>query len=246
MHWPAAHSAPLLKFEKLTEMGSQFHHLCHQFFLGIDPDLIASTLTDEHILKLWRSFLPYGRSLQPFPSFFEQILRIPFRDHFLVAKFDLIVQRADDDYLIIDWKTASQKPSRSILANRVQTILYPYIFQQAGGELFGRGEISPSEITMQYWYPLSASPEEIFSYSQAKHKEVSQKLIDLINQIDGWVESETPFPLTDDHEHCKYCLYRSYCERGFLSSSVPAGAEVAQEDLSNVHFEMDLIKEIEF
>ena len=244
--WPAAHSAPLLKFEELTEIGSKFHQLCHQFFLGIDPDLISSSLSDQEISRLWHSFLPYGKSLNALPCYYEQILRIPFQNHFLVAKFDLIVQQTDNDYLIIDWKTASKKPSRSILANRVQTILYPYLFQQAGGELFGRAEISPAEISMQYWYPLASDPEEIFPYSLTRHQEVFQKLTDLILQIDELVDSDQPFPLTDDHAHCEFCIYRSYCERGNLTSSIPAGVDLESEDLSNVHFDLDLIKEIEF
>ena len=246
MRWPAAHSAPLLKFEELTEIGSKFHHLCHQFFLGIDPDLLSSSLINPEISELWDSFLPYGKSLQHLPGYYEQILRIPFENHFLVAKFDLIVQQGDNDYLIIDWKTASKKPSKSILANRVQTFLYPYIFQGAGGELFGAEKISPTEITLQYWYPLAGIPEEVFPYSDATHQEVTQNISDLIQQIYELIDADKPFPLTNDRQHCKYCIYRSYCERGHLTSSVPAGTELEQEDLSNVHFDLDLIKEIEF
>lgn len=246
LHWPAAHSAPLAKFEGLTELGSNFHHLCHQFFLGIDADLISSSLASQEIQQLWKSFLPFGKSLLPYPRYFEQILRIPFKNHFLVGKFDLIVQRAADDFLIIDWKTASNKPSRTVLANRVQTFLYPLIFQKAGGDLFGSREISPAEITMQYWYPLSSDPEEVFPYSETVHQEVLGKLSDHFAEIEKLIESDQTFPLTDDHERCTFCIYRSYCERGHQLRPVPPGADLEGEDLSNVHFDLEIIKEIEF
>lgn len=244
--WPAPHSAPLSKYESLTEIGNQFHQLCQQFFIGIDPVLISSSIANPDILELWHSFQPYGQSLLEYPYFFEQILRIPFENHFLVAKFDLIVQPSADEFLIIDWKTSRKKPSKSILSTRVQTILYPFIFHQAGSELFSRDGIPPSAIKMQYWYPLSSEPEVIFPYSQTKHVEITHNLSDLIHNIQNMIASGVPFPLTEDPGHCEYCIYRSYCERGYTSNSVPAGADLEDEDLSNMHFDLDLIKEIEF
>ena len=244
--WPAAHSTPLSKYEMLTEIGNQFHQLCQQFFIGIDPVLISSSIADPKILRLWDSFLPYGQSLQKYPCFFEQILRIPFENHFLVAKFDLIVRPSMDEFLIIDWKTSQKKPSKSVLSTRVQTILYPFIFQQAGHDLFSREVIPSSAIKMQYWYPLSSEPEIIFPYSQIKHSEISQNLTATISKINDMIASGGPFPLTEDPGHCEYCVYRSYCERGYAAKTVPSGVEIETEDLSNMHFDLDLIKEIEF
>ncbi len=244
--WPAAHSAPLARFEELTEIGTRFHHLCHQFFLGIDPELLSSSISNPEIIDLWNSFLPYGNKLKPYKYYYEQILRIPFKNHFLLAKFDLIVQESEDHFLIIDWKTAKHKPSKTTLANRVQTFLYPYIFQQAGSELFDCVDPSPSSIVMQYWYPLSSEPEEIFPYSDAWHSEVANNLGELISSIEDRIASDKTFPLTEDIEQCKYCIYRSYCERGYHTSPTHPGDEIENEDLSNVHFDWDLIKEIEY
>jgi hypothetical protein len=244
--WPSPPSSPLSKYEELTEIGTQFHHLCQQFFTGIDPDLISYTITNQTILQLWQSFQPFGSSLLPFSRYYEQILRIPFGDDFLVAKFDLIIQKPDEGFLIFDWKTSQSKPSRSTLAKRVQTSLYPYLFSQVGEQLFTSDSIHPSEIKMIYWYPLSEDPEEIFPYSEDQHQEISQQLSDLQSQLHSLISSGKQFPLTDDQSRCKYCRFRSYCERGFETYPLPAGAEIENEDLSRTHFDLDQIKEIEY
>lgn len=244
--WPAAPSSPLATYEMLTDLGNRFHQLCQQFLIGIDPGLIASQISDPDLLDLWRAFLPYAETLLPFPAYAEQILRIPFEDHFLIAKFDLIVQLPSEEFLILDWKTSSRKPARTALGSRVQTFLYPFIFQQAGSDLFSVGDIPSSAIKMQYWYPLVDDPEETFPYSDSKHLQVSQMLSDLLADIDANLRAEGAFPLTEDHKRCTYCIYRSYCERGHQASPVPAGADLEFEDLSNSHFDFELIKEIEF
>lgn len=244
--WPAAMGSPLLKIESLTERGTRFHQLCQQFFIGIDEDLLSNSISDPHLKELWDSFLPYGRSLQPLPKLSEQILRMPFGDHFLDAKFDLIVQLPDASLSIIDWKTAAVKPSRTILANRVQTFLYPFILQHAGGDLFTSSIYDPSAITMQYYYPLSSSPEEIFVQSEEEQIQTQQKITVLIDQIEEMIGQAVPFPMVDDQKSCQYCLFRSYCERGFDTSPLPLGLELEKEDLTNTQFDLDLIKEIDY
>ncbi len=244
--WPAAHSSPLSKYETLTELGNRFHQLCQQFFLGLDPQQIASTISDPKVSDLWETFLPYGKTLLPYQTISEQILRIPYQGHYLVAKFDLIVRLSENDYLIIDWKTSSKKPPRTILANRAQSFLYPFIFQHGGRDLFSADSISPSQIKLQYWYPLAETPEENFPYSQKAHQDVSQRISDLIKQIENNHSADGKFALTEDQEKCVHCQYRSFCERGHLAHPVPAGADLECEDLSNVHFDLDLINEIEF
>lgn len=244
--WPAAQGSPLLKFERLTETGNRFHQLCQQFFIGIDGELLSRSITDPQLGDLWDSFLPYGRSIQSHPGLSEQILRIPFGDHFLDAKFDLIVQLPNDSFLIIDWKTAAAKPSRTILANRVQTYLYPYILKHAGEDLFPNSFSNTSSIAMQYYYPLSSSPEEFFAYSEEEETQTQHKITSLIDQIQEKMNRPDPFPMTEDQKKCQYCLYRSYCERGFDTSPLPPGLEIENEDLTNVHFNIDLIQEIDY
>ena len=148
--------------------------------------------------------------------------------------------------MIVDWKTSKKKPSRSVLANRVQTLLYPLIFQQAGSGLFGLNNIPPTDIKLQYWYPLADDPEEIFPYSEAIHQETIQKISKLVNQIDESIQSGAHFPLTENREHCEFCDFRSLCDRSHKTSPIPPGADLESEDLSNTHFDLDLINEVEF
>lgn len=244
--WPAAHSSPLARYERLTEIGTQFHQLCQQFFIGIDPQLITSSIADPDLLSLWQSFYPYGETLLSYPYATEQILRIPFQEHYLLAKYDLIVQLSSSDYLIIDWKTSSKKPSRAVLGNRVQTYLYPFIFSQAGSDLFNADEIHPAMIKMLYWYPLAEAHEEFFPYSEAIHQETSTKLTGLFGQIESLLAASEQFPLTEDHSHCEYCLFRSFCERAYLANQLQPEVDLDNEDLTNAHFDLDLINEIEF
>jgi hypothetical protein len=244
--WPAPNTTPLEKVEKLTEVGNDFHQLCQQFFIGIDPQLISASINNQDLRDLWDSFLPYGRTLFSFPRFTEQILRVPIGNHYLIAKFDLIVQLAEDDYLIIDWKTTSKKPPRSVLSTRMQTYLYPFIFQQAGAELFPGPPLSPSSIKLQYWFPLASIKEEVFPYTQAKHSEVTETITALIEQIQDKILAGASFALTDNLKQCKFCLYRSFCDRGHQSSSLSEGLDLENENLSTNHFDFDLINEIEF
>lgn len=244
--WPAPHATPLSKLEDLTELGTQFHQLCQQFFIGIDPETISASISDHDLEELWDSFLPYGRKLLAYPSFSEQTLRVPIKNHFLVAKFDLIAHTPADEFLIIDWKTSRKKPPRTILSSTMQTYLYPFIFQLAGTDLFHQPSLPPDSIKLQYWYPRISDHEEIFPYSQAKHIETSELVTNLIIEIDEKLTSGQSFQLTDDLEQCKLCVYRSYCERGHSPSPLTEVIDIDREDLSNTLFDLDLINEIEF
>ena len=99
---------------------------------------------------------------------------------------------------------------------------------------------------MKFWYPLAQEPEEIFPYSQTKHQEVSETLENLVYQIEEAIISENQFTLTENQEHCKYCIFRSFCDRGHHTSEIPGGFDLENEELSNTHFDLDLINEIEF
>jgi hypothetical protein len=244
--WPAPHSTPLSKLEDLAELGTKFHQICQQYFIGIDPDTITASISDQELIDLWESFLPYGRELLTYPSFPEQTLIVPIKKHYLVAKFDLIIQVSPDEFLIIDWKTSRKKPSRTILSNRMQTYLYPFILHKTGADLFPETSLLADSIKLQYWFPRSNDHDELFPYSQSKHDEVSKLVSNLISEIDAKIESSQLFELTDDLDKCKYCVFRSFCERGYRTNPIPEAIDLENEDLSSTLFDMNLINEIEF
>ncbi|MCJ7717045.1 MAG: PD-(D/E)XK nuclease family protein [Anaerolineales bacterium] len=244
--WPAAYSEPIGNFEISTLRGNRFHLLCHQFFSGITPQILKKSISDPDLLSMWDPFLTFAQSLENYRFFSESLLSIPFHGHRLIAKFDLIVEISPEQYIIFDWKTASSKPSRSLLNNRLQTYLYPFIFSQAGQDLFPGNEIQPSLIEMHYWYPLASDHEEVFHYSDIKHQELDQKLQEIIQSIADLVQGDTDFQLTDNLSHCQFCVFRSLCDRGSTAGSFENSPTLDQEDLSNVHFDFDKISEIEF
>lgn len=244
--WPSLYSEPPSRYEELTDRGTKFHQLCNQFFIGVEAGKIASSIHDPELKELWEGFYPYGSDLLNYNPFSEQILRAPFQGHILVAKYDLVAELPGNRLLITDWKTSSKKPSRMDLSARAQTLLYPFILLESFRDLFGISHPIPERITLQYWYPLAADPEEVFTYTPAQHEQSGHQLSSIIYQIENLIKSGESFPLSDDPKACKFCFYRSFCERDYTTSLSKEPETYENEDLSNTHFDIDLINEIEF
>ena len=51
--WPALDSEPALESEQFMQRGAQFHHLAHQFFLGIPADKLARQIEKDETLSRW-------------------------------------------------------------------------------------------------------------------------------------------------------------------------------------------------
>lgn len=243
---PAAFSEPIEKFEKSTQLGNRFHLICQQFFSGVDPILLENSISDPELQLMWDSFLPYGESLLQYHLYPEPLLSIPFQNHKLIAKYDLIVEIHSEQYLIIDWKTSTKKSPRAQLDKRLQTHLYPFIFSQAGNDLFPEISILPAFIEMHYWYPLTSEHEEIFPYSDEKHASVKLDLDQIINNINTLILNGSEFHLTEDQTSCKFCVFRSLCNRGTIAGSFENSLLPEQEDIKNMQFDMDQVSEVEF
>ena len=244
--WPAAYLEPLSQLEQATEIGNQFHQLCHQFFTGIDHDSLSRSISNPDLKIMWENFSTFGKGLQDEDLFSEIILSTPFLGHHLIAKYDLVLKRNNGKFIIYDWKTSTQKPNRTLLSQRFQTFLYPYILVKTGNSIFKKEQPSPKNISMNYWYPMSSDPEELFPYSEALYSENTAQLTEIISKIDGYLNSGKIFPMTNDRKLCGKCVYRSLCERGIQAGKLDTFTEIEEEDLSGVHFDLDNISEIEF
>jgi hypothetical protein len=53
----------------------------------------------------------------------------------------------------------------------------------------------------------------LFPYSQEQYEIDTRDLGELLDHIAAL--SDKDFTLTEDTRHCRFCTYRSYCERGF-------------------------------
>lgn len=243
--WPAAYLEPLSQLEQATDLGNKFHQLCLQYFTGIDPDSLIQNISDPELKFMWENFISFAKDLQELNRFAEIILSTPFLSHQLIAKYDLVLKTSEGKFVIYDWKTSTKKPSRTLLSQRFQTFLYPLIFVKAGNSIFKSNQPFPGDISMNYWYPMTSDPEEIFPYSENLYSENLNQLTNLISEIDHLVDSGYPFPLTDDQNLCLKCVYRSLCERGIQAGDLDLFSVIDQEDLSNVHFDLDNISEIE-
>jgi len=244
--WPAAYLEPLSKLEQATDIGNKFHQLCHQFFTGIDQDSLSRTISNPDLKIMWENFSTFAKDIQDENRYSEIILSTPFLGHQLIAKYDFIMRTNNGKFIIYDWKTSSQKPTRTLLSQRYQTFLYPFIFVKSGNSIFKFEQSSPKNVSMNYWYSMSSDPEETFPYSDSLYLENTVQLTEIISEIDGYVNSEKTFPLTNDRKLCGKCVYRSLCERGIQADKLDPFTEIDGEDLSGVHFDIDNISGIEF
>ncbi len=262
--WPAVEAEPAKDNELYMQRGSQFHHMAHQYWLGVGAEKIAGQVEEDEVLsRWWENFSNLGgfKSLQGL-GFPEISLSAPISDFRIMAKYDLLtiqtlrvskervekIEETEDPkgftVTIYDWKTSLKQPKREWLTHRLQTRVYPYIIVRAGAQLNDGKPFKPEQVEMVYWYTDFPDQPARFPYSPKQFDEDEAYLTSLIAEINSMGEEDAP--LTDDERRCKFCVYRSLCNRG-----VEAGPLNEIDDLSEVEgFELELdfddIAEIEY
>lgn len=247
LRWPAVESEPIRAAETLARMGTDFHRLVHQHLLGIDAQRLTASLTEaEPDLKhWWQNYLDHRPDLSGAVLHPELALSTPLAGYRLLARFDLLAIQPDGAFLIIDWKTAQQKPPRASLARRIQSRVYPYVLA-AAGTAFNNGQpLDPAAIHMMYWYPAAPHEPEIFDYDEATYRRDEQFLAGLIMQIEQRSQSGD-FPLIEDRKPCRHCVYRSFCDRGIQAGPLVSMEEEPQTILDVTDLDWDQIAEIQF
>jgi len=243
--WPAHVVEPADLFEKHVEQGKQFHRLVHQYLLDFPLESLNLLAIEPPLSRWWQSFLAHG--LEGIPE-----ARVPETTHStslsgfrLVGKYDLISIGDTGNVIIVDWKTSKFVPAMSDLRSRMQSRLYPYILARAGLSRFGLKTIRPDQISMRYWYAEDPESPKEFSYSQEQFGEDEQFIDALIDEIQNL--KEEIFPLTDDVKKCRYCIYRSLCDRGIQAGPI----DNLETDLDILNdwpegIDLDQLAEIEF
>jgi RecB family exonuclease len=245
--WPAVQSQPVLEYEHLARLGEAFHRMAQQTLLGVPAERLQAMLHDGDLERWWQNFTAFAAQYPPLndpqaAAYPETSLSAPLGAHRLLAKYDLVVARQGEGFWILDWKTSRQPPRRKWLAERMQTLLYPYLLTRAGAHLNGGSPVSPGQVEMIYWFANAPQQVERFPYSAAAFREAEQKLSALIARIERLGESD--FPLTSDEKRCAYCPYRSLCERGVEAGSLAEEMESAAPEDVEINFEQ--IAEIEY
>lgn len=214
LSWPAAISTPIDKYEYLSELGTRFHHLVQQHISGLSKAILLSTLSDP-LLKRWFENYLYYFSPGEMEIFHSEITLFSSLNNFrLVAKFDLLYSLPNGTIHIVDWKTSQKPPNENWLNQRIQSILYPFILANAGEELFPAPKISPKDISMTYWFPENPQNEVHLPYSENLYRKHTQKLSKTLDSIQEIFRGNGAWEKTDQLDHCRFCIYRSRCDRG--------------------------------
>ena len=129
------------------------------------------------------------------------------------------------------------------MSARLQTKVYPYVLAKGGTQLTGAA-IDPEKIEMRYWYVNRPELPEVFAYSKKQIQADEKTIQDLITEICSLGEIDD-FPLTENPRHCRFCVYRSLCDRG------EAAGELVEDDfeaatIEDFDLDFDTIEEIEF
>ncbi len=218
--WPAIESEPALQHELFLERGRLFHQLAHQYLIGIPADRLNGIITDDQLKTWWERFVEFisigdekadiqTHNTQRFP---EIALVAPLLEFQLQGKFDLILKTQDDTFIIVDWKTNRVHPKEAYLAQRMQTRVYPFLLVKAGRQFNLGEEIAPEAIRMIYWFTEYPDRPTIFQYNQSLFDADQRYLLSTITTIQTL--SSDAFTKTREELHCRFCNYRSLCDRG--------------------------------
>jgi len=210
--WPAIQTEPMIENERRLQQGQAFHRLVHQHALGIPVERLTETVSDSDLKVWWENYLLAPPQDLPGQRYPELLLSAPLAGYRLVAKYDLVAVEAGERAVIVDWKTSRYRPGARGLQERLQTRVYPYLLIVASHDLNGGRRMAPEQVEMVYWFASNPGAPERFAYSSARYAEDSDYLTGLISEIMALKPAE--FVKTDQVERCKYCRYRSLCDRG--------------------------------
>jgi hypothetical protein len=235
--WPAPEAEPISEQERHGRLARDFHRLVHQHLLGLSTEILSASVRDSDLERWWKAYLAYVPIFGDAQVIPEIGLSAPLAGHRVLAQYDAVV--VSESFLIIDWKTYRQRPSRAWLGRRLQTRVYPAILVQAGASLTNRS-VDPDDVEMRYWLAEYPKTPEGFAYDVATYQADLSYLSALINEIvertrDGGSRAESapadePWPLTDEVRRCRFCNYRSLCERGDVAGPLEEYAGSDDQD----------------
>jgi hypothetical protein len=233
--WPALEVEPVEEHEHEMALGAAFHRLIQQHLVGVPADRLSRMIQEESLGVWWQAYLSFAHpdlsGIRPDPAirlYPELSLSAPLAGSRLLAKYDLIAVHPDGRVAIYDWKTSRTLPGRQGLIARMQTRVYRYVLVQAGAAINSGESFQPDQIDMVYWFAGFPGAEERLSYDAAQFARDGQDLGHLIKEIQGLKEPD--FYLTSDERHCRFCTYRSLCDRGINAGTLDAEGEAEHRD----------------
>jgi hypothetical protein len=239
--WPAVETTPVQAHEELMRLGVHFHRVVQRAESGIDLEQLAAGLVypldewfaayrDFAFSDLPRTYRDVEKTLS-IPLYLEDAPSLPglgnpaaqSRQLRLVAKYDLIACEPGTRAVIVDWKTTRTRTNESIMRQRLQSIIYPYVLVAASTHL-PWGPIAPEQVEMRYWFTAAPSQPVILHYDLQQHQANHERLIAMVRSILSGREP-SDFPKVDDTlnnrlRFCSFCVYRSRCDRGVTAGNV--------------------------
>jgi PD-(D/E)XK nuclease superfamily len=241
--WPALITEPALEAERHMQRGADLHQLAQQHTLGLDAERLEATIHDEVLRRWWHAYLAY-----PPPDLPETLRRAevrvaaPLAGYRLAATYDLLAAEPGERVVVVDWKAVLNRPSRATLARWLQTRVYRTLAVKAGAAFNGGRPPQPEQVEMIYWFAEFGGAIERFPYDAEQHTADGEYLAELIGEVVS--HSEPIWPLTPDERRCRFCNYRSLCERGVTAAFL----DELEDDLEPAEVTIDLeqIAEVAF
>lgn len=245
--WPALIVEAAHEFEERTRAGARFHRMVQQYLSGVPESQIADfALADPlpDIAIWWDRFVNFIPPWLEGQHLVETLLSTHHAGHRLIAKYDLLLVTDQNRFIIFDWKTSSRKPRKELILGKIQTRLYRFILTQAGSIFIPEG-IKASQVTMNYWYASVPDTPISLPYDHEAYEKDVAYFTQIIGEIQG--NEENDFSKTADTRKCRYCVYRSHCDRGVQAGDLEAFVDFPLDDgQDNLDIDFDNISEIEF
>ncbi len=245
--WPAVKAEPPEAYEEHLRRGQDFHRLVHQHILGVPMDKLSRTAARDPLLEQWwDAFLLYRPWDRPGQKYPEVTLSAAVAGKRVMAKYDLLIVQPGEQAIIFDWKTNRRHPRRDTLTHRLQTRVYRYLLAYAGAKFNAGHPWQPEQIEMIYWFPAFPEAPVRLPYSAEQYQRDQAYLTNLIRRIGQMAEED--FTRTENERRCRFCPYRSYCERGVQAGTFTEADEDALEEATLLveDFDFEQIAEVEF
>jgi hypothetical protein len=97
---------------------------------------------------------------------------------------------------------------------------------------------------MSYWFAQFPNDVVDISYREDAFKDDGNYFMTLFTEIKGQKESD--FIMTNNHNHCKFCVYRSLCDRGSQAGISEDESFIHEPGSSVLDLDFENIPEIEF
>jgi hypothetical protein len=202
------------------QWGTQFHLLMQQRELGlpIEPFLDRSPRLKQMVAEIMTTAPELFQSSAQSWRDSEHVRTLSIDDYLLTAIYDLLILNPKQAH-IVDWKTYPLPKRQEDLKRDWQTRLYLYLLAETSDYL-------PKQISFTYWF-IQSEPQPksaTFRYDLRQHRQTHRDLIELLNQLNHWLESDqsqtVAFPQTPHSPtECQHCNFAVRCGREGITST---------------------------